>query len=204
MTLFPANGIMGRKQPNGTHMPRQKAGRSAYLDVIPYMDIAAAKQRRIEIDAPTPGKAIRIVQRMNQWRLIDRQQHEDLESKYDMLIFKRVDCTAIIEPRTRASELVVRDEDGSIIPPEWVVAFPTEKEMLKDLEDANKPKPKTKEQIEADPAYQAFDKAQKERWERQEAERIAREKGVVLDKTKLPHRGLINPLDPTRSFLEEE
>lgn len=115
-------------------------GPTAYYDIVPALD-AALYKGGARVQCGTEGAAIKLVQRMNQYRILDRKinmkrRHEKplpadftmasleqanrdemvyLSSEYDGLIIKRVGTVVILERRPDHPWIEITDMDGNPI-----------------------------------------------------------------------------------------
>jgi hypothetical protein len=64
----------------GDEMPRPKASPSSYRDVIPMLQFAK-RSGGARFNCGTLANAIRTVQRMNQFRIVDRRINYDVHKK---------------------------------------------------------------------------------------------------------------------------
>jgi hypothetical protein len=124
-------------------MARTLRGPAAYGDIVPYLQRAMMLDG-IRIEASTEGGAIKLVQRLNQYRILHRKlnmkaKHERplptdeymkhieldnrsqlmyLESIYDELIIRRSGTVVTIEKRDINPWVSVTDLKGNPLPPE--------------------------------------------------------------------------------------
>jgi hypothetical protein len=124
-------------------MAKTLRGPAAYGDIVPYLNRALMTDG-IRIEASTEGAAIKLVQRFNQFRILDRKinmklKHERplptdelmrgieldnrsqfmyLESVYDELIIRRSHTVVTIEKRDKNPWVSVTDLKGNPLPPE--------------------------------------------------------------------------------------
>lgn len=99
---------------------RPRVGRSSYTDVAPLMDAAIARDALLRIECATEAVAIRTVYRMNQYRIICRQEHPELKSEYDPFVYRRKGKWIEIDKRGAPDVLQITDEDGNQIPLEII------------------------------------------------------------------------------------
>jgi hypothetical protein len=92
-------------------MPRPSPSKEAYADIMPYLDIAS-EHGYVKLDCQTEGQAISAVQRMNKWRLIERDKGIYY---WDSFIFSRTGRVVEIKPRERLKVISVTDLDGNPI-----------------------------------------------------------------------------------------
>jgi hypothetical protein len=123
-----------------TSMPKTLRGPAAYGDIVPYLNQAMMSDG-VRIEASTEAAAIKLVQRFNQFRILDRKinmktKHERplpedeywryielenrsrfmyLESPYDELIIRRSYTVVTIEKRDKNPWLKVTDLKGNPI-----------------------------------------------------------------------------------------
>lgn len=102
-------------------MPKPKVGRSAYEDVI-WMMNAAVERGTLTFRCENEGKAIRALQRMNQYRIMDRQGNQNMLSLYDNFIYKRRGELIIAETKDAVACIEAFDKDGNRISVEELMA----------------------------------------------------------------------------------
>jgi hypothetical protein len=125
---------------HGAPMTRKAIrGPTAYFDIIPGLDAALYNNGAV-IECKSTGEAIKQIQRMNQFRILDRKMNHEkrlrmelpegihrgieiqnrenlyyLKSIYDVLVIRRRDTKIVIERRPKTPWLAITDLDGNPI-----------------------------------------------------------------------------------------
>src|SRR5215472_7153119 len=101
-------------------MSKRPRGTAAYAEVIGLMDTAIVHENPFVFACASESIAINTVHRMNQWRMIDRENDPlgQSNSKYDQFIFRRTGRFITIDrrPEIVAVEAWIVNEDGTRTP----------------------------------------------------------------------------------------
>lgn len=115
-------------------MARPRIGLHAYVDIIPFLQHAL--ESTITMNCTDASAAIRTNQRMNQLRVLQRQENNG-ESPYDALIFRRRGAQIIVERRGPPA-ISVTDADGQEIDVKYFVPAMTAGDIERTIRDAPK------------------------------------------------------------------
>ena len=90
-------------------MPRPTATRESYADIMTYIDTVLA-HGYLKITFETEGQAIHATQRMNKWRVIEREIGSYV---LDSFVFSRTGRVVVIKPREVLKAVKVEDDEGN-------------------------------------------------------------------------------------------